>query len=200
MSRRNGILSCVVALATAAWLAMALGCERSEGGAAVGAEMAETSGTLKIESTAFKNGGRIPRRYTGDGANVSPPLAWSGVPDGTKELALICDDPDAPRAEPWVHWVLYGLPADCRELKEAMPRTERLAEPKGAMQGPNSSRRIGYSGPRPPKGHGVHHYHFKLYALDAALNLEPGLDKPTLLAAMKNHVLGMADLVGTYQR
>jgi len=200
MLGKHGVLLCVVTLAAAAWLAAAVGCERSEEGAAIAAEMEETPGKLKIESSAFKNGRPIPRRYTGDGENVSPPLAWSGLPEGTRELALICDDPDAPMAEPWVHWVLYAIPVNTGGLKEAVPRTEKLTEPKGAMQGKNSGGSIGYRGPRPPREHGVHHYHFKLYALDAGLKLEPGLDKTALLAAMKGHVLGMTDLVGTYER
>jgi len=155
---------------------------------------------MTLTSKAFENGKPVPRRHTGEGANVSPQLEWSGLPEQTKELALICDDPDAPRPEPWVHWVIYRVPADAKGLKEAVPTTEELAEPQGALQGKNSSGSVGYSGPMPPRGHGVHHYHFKLYALDVKLDLKPGLDKPALLAAMRGHVLAETEIVGTYER
>ena len=155
---------------------------------------------LTIESTAFKNGERVPARFSGDGEDVSPQLSWSGAPDGTAELALIMDDPDAPSAEPWVHWVIYKIPADTKGLPEKVAKTETLSNPAGAMQGKNSWGRIGYGGPAPPKGHGVHHYHFKVYALDQALSVSPGLMKNQLLSAMKGHVLAEGELVGTYQR
>jgi Raf kinase inhibitor-like YbhB/YbcL family protein len=110
------------------------------------------------------------------------------------------DDPDAPRPEPWVHWVLYKLPPTLSGLPEALSKTPTLSDPAGALQGNNSWSRVGYGGPMPPPGHGVHHYHFKLYALDAALNVAPGLDKQQLLAAMKGHILAEGELIGTYQR
>jgi len=157
---------------------------------------------MKIESNAFSHGQKIPRRYSGDGEDISPALSWSGLPEGTKELAIICDDPDAPRPEPWVHWVIYKIASDVSGLAEAVPRQSKLSEPVGAVQGENSwpSGNIGYRGPLPPAGHGVHHYHFKLYALDSELAVEAGLDKGALLGAMKGHVLAETELVGTYQR
>jgi Raf kinase inhibitor-like YbhB/YbcL family protein len=142
----------------------------------------------------------MPARYTGDGQDASPPLAWSGLPAGTVELALICDDPDAPRAEPWVHWVLYKVPASAAGLAEGIPPSERLSSPAGAMQGVNAWPVVGYRGPAPPRGHDVHHYRLHLYALDAALPVQPRLTKTDLLTAMKGHILAEAELVGTYQR
>jgi len=156
--------------------------------------------TMKIESTAFAHGQTIPKKHTGEGADVSPPLTWSNLPAGVRELALICDDPDAPRPQPWVHWVIYKIPAVCTGLPEGVPRDKQLADPAGALQGLNSWPSIGYRGPMPPPGHGVHHYHFRLYALDKPLDLKAGLDKAGLLTALKGHVLAEAVLTGAYQR
>jgi Raf kinase inhibitor-like YbhB/YbcL family protein len=156
--------------------------------------------SMTLRSDAFANGQAIPRQYGEDGGDLSPSLAWSGLPEKTRELALIVDDPDAPRAEPWVHWVLYKIPADVQTLLEGLPRTPTLNMPPGAVQGKNSWGTDGYRGPAPPRGHGTHHYHFRLYALDAPLNAAQGLDKKGLLRAMEGHILGQAELVGTYER
>jgi len=159
--------------------------------------------TLAITSSAFVQGHPIPKKYTGEGADVSPPLAWSGAPEGTKELALICDDPDAPTTEPWVHWVIYKIPAATKGLPEGVARKTKPKEPVGALQGKNSwpaGDNIGYRGPMPPPGHGVHHYYFKLYALDAPLDVEAGLDKKASLEKMRDHVLAESVLMGTYER
>jgi Raf kinase inhibitor-like YbhB/YbcL family protein len=159
--------------------------------------------TLRVTSSAFNQGQPIPKKYTGEGADVSPPLAWKGVPANAKELALICDDPDAPRPTPWVHWVIYKIPVTAKGLPEGVPREPRLKEPAGALQGENSwpaGENTGYSGPMPPPGHGVHHYHFKLYALDAPIEVEPGLDKDALLAKMKGHIVAEDEVMGTYER
>jgi Raf kinase inhibitor-like YbhB/YbcL family protein len=154
-----------------------------------------------LTSPAFKQNQPIPRRHTGDGEDVSPALSWSEVPAATRELALIVDDPDAPTPEPWVHWVLYKIPPATIDLAEHTPPALRVAKPSGALQGKNSwPRGIGYRGPAPPKGHGLHHYHFRLYALDQPLDLEPGKDKGDLLSAMRGHILAETELVGTYQR
>lgn len=155
---------------------------------------------LIIRSTAFADGRAIPLRHTGDGEDLSPPLSWVNLPGATRELALIVDDPDAPSAEPWVHWVVYKIPPEVQDLAEGTPRSSTLSAPAGALQGKNSWNSVGYRGPAPPKGHGVHHYHFRLYALDAKLKLESGLDKKSLLASMSGHVLDQGELVGTYQR
>jgi len=147
---------------------------------------------LNVTSPVFGAGQRIPRKYTGEGENVSPALSWSGAPEGTRQFALICDDPDAPRPEPWVHWVLYGIPPEVTDLAEGSSG--------GAMEGKNSSGRTGYHGPMPPPGHGTHHYHFKVYALDRPVHLPPGATKKELLEAMKGHVLAEGETVGTYER
>ena len=159
--------------------------------------------SLAILSSAFSNGQVIPRKHTGDGEDLSPPLAWSGVPEGAKELALICDDPDAPTPEPWVHWLIYKIPPTVQELPEGVPASPSVEKPFTALQGRNSwpsGQNVGYRGPAPPRGHGVHHYHFKLYALSSALALKPGADKRALLAAMAGQVLAEAEIVGTYKR
>lgn len=156
--------------------------------------------SLTMQSSAFGNSASIPKRYTGDGDDVSPPLNWTGVPAAAREVALICDDPDAPRPQPWVHWVIYKIPAAASGLPEGVAKAEKPGEPAGSLQGKNSWGRIGYGGPAPPRGHGVHHYHFKLYALDRALDVAPGLDKDGLLAEMQGHILAEAELIGTYQR
>lgn len=160
----------------------------------------ETGMKLSIESAAFAEGQPIPRKHTGDGEDVSPALSWSGVPAGAKELALICDDPDAPTPQPWVHWVIYQIPADAKGLPEGVAAKAEPTAAAGAIQGKNSWGGVGYRGPAPPRGHGVHHYHFKLYALSDALGLKAGADKKALLTAMKGRIAAQGELVGTYQR
>ena len=151
---------------------------------------------LKIESSAFAAGAEIPARYTGDGEDLSPPLAWSGLPSGTKSLALIVDDPDAPDpAAPrmvWVHWVLFNIPPLTTGLSEGV-RTL----PAGTGEGLNDWKRAGYGGPAPPKGR--HRYVFKLYALDEKLNLAGAPTKAQLEKAMRGRVLAQATLIGTYE-
>jgi Raf kinase inhibitor-like YbhB/YbcL family protein len=150
-----------------------------------------------LTSTAFRDGVAIPVKYTCDGVDVSPPLAWSGAPAGTRSFALIADDPDAP-AGTWVHWVLYNLPAAVSELPENIAKVESL-DLDGARQGRNDFRRPGYGGPCPPPGP-AHRYFFKLYALHAPLQLKPGAQKKDVEAALEGHVLGSAQLMGTYAR
>ena len=150
---------------------------------------------INITSSAFEEGGLIPAKYTCDGADVSPPLQWDAVPEGTKSIALICDDPDAPMGT-WVHWVLFNLPAETKELVEDIPADKIL--PDGASQGVSDFGRIGYGGPCPPGG--THRYFFKIYALDTELGLEAGADKRQLLKAMEGHILGQGQLVGKYKR
>jgi Raf kinase inhibitor-like YbhB/YbcL family protein len=122
---------------------------------------------MTVLSDAFANGQAIPRPFTEDSEDLSPPLSWTGMPQGVKELALIVDDPDAPRTEPWVHWVLYKIPADVHTLPEGLPLTPTLDVPLGSRQGKNSWGTDGYRGPAPSRGDGTHHDHFRLYALDA---------------------------------
>lgn len=154
---------------------------------------------MKIASPAFANDGSIPVKYTCEGPDLSPALAWTGAPAGTKSFALIVDDPDAPDpAAPkmtWVHWVLYDMPAATAGLPEAVAPA---ALPKGTREGVNDWKRTGWGGPCPPIGR--HRYYFKLYALDTVL---PDLGKPTktkLLEAVKGHVLAEAQIMGTYQK
>ena len=143
---------------------------------------------MQLNSTAFNDGAMIPSKYTCDGADVSPPLGFGQVPAGCQSLALICDDPDAP-AGIWVHWVCYDLPPTLKGLAEGE---------KAGVQGINDFHKPGYGGPCPPSG--VHHYHFKLYALDCQLKLAPGATKHALEKAMHGHVIGSAELIGTYAR
>jgi Raf kinase inhibitor-like YbhB/YbcL family protein len=150
---------------------------------------------LKLTSTAFKEGEEIPRGYTCDGANVSPPLEWTGVPKNAKTIAIIADDPDAPGGT-WVHWVLYNLPSDGLGLIENTPQTETLNG--GGMQGKNDFRKIGYGGPCPPSG--THRYFFKFYALDTELPLKAGATKDDVEKAMQGHTLAQTQLMGTYRR
>jgi len=146
---------------------------------------------MQLTSTAFQEGTTIPKQYTGDGKDVSPPLHWSGAPAGTKSFALIADDPDAPRGT-WVHWVVWNLPADQHELAEG-----KL--PAGVRQGKNDFGKTSYGGPSPPPGK-PHRYFFKLYALDTTLDLADGASKQQLEQAMKGHILGSGELMGKYGR
>lgn len=154
---------------------------------------------LILTSPAFANNGAIPKQYTCEGADISPPLRWSGAPQGTKSFALIVDDPDAPdpRAPKitWVHWVVYNIPADANELAEGAAKKGPAA---GAQQGLNDWKRADYGGPCPPKGR--HRYFHKLYALDTVLPDLGHATKAQLLDAMKGHVAGEVQLVGTYQK
>jgi Raf kinase inhibitor-like YbhB/YbcL family protein len=150
---------------------------------------------MELKSTAFEAGAMIPKQYTGDGQNISPPLVWDAVPNNTASLALICDDPDAPMGT-WVHWVIFNLPADIQELPENIPLQKSLAN--GAKQGTNDFHTIGYGGPCPPRGE--HRYFFKLYALDTKLNLDAGVKKENLLKAIEGHILGESKLLGKYRR
>jgi Raf kinase inhibitor-like YbhB/YbcL family protein len=164
--------------------------------ASITGQTREGAMSFEIASTAFSNGGMIPKKFTCDGPDASPPLKWTGAPAATKNFALIMDDPDAPVGT-WVHWVLYNLPASMTELPEGVQKQEQLTD--GATQGRNDFRRIGYGGPCPPPGT-PHRYYFKLYALDAKLALKPGATKVELEGAMKSHILGQAELMGQYGR
>jgi hypothetical protein len=151
---------------------------------------------LQLTSAAFTEGSPIPVKYTCDGQDVSPPLKWSGAPEGARSFALIADDPDAP-AGTWVHWVLYNLPASAAELPEGVPTSESIAG--GGKQGRNDFGRFGYGGPCPPRGN-PHRYFFKLYALDTELNLPAHAAKPDVERAMRGHILAEEQLMGTYKR
>lgn len=151
---------------------------------------------MRLASSAVQPGQPIPAIHSCDGEDRSPALAWSDVPVDTRSFALIADDPDAPRGT-YVHWVLFNLPADAIELSPGVPRAAEL--PSGARQGINDSGDVGYRGPCPPRG-GPHRYFFRLYALDCALNLPPGVNRSDLDSAMAGHILAEATLMGIYQR
>jgi Raf kinase inhibitor-like YbhB/YbcL family protein len=152
--------------------------------------------SIELTSTAFQAGAAIPKEYTGDGADLSPPLRWSEPPPSTETIALICDDPDAPRGT-WVHWVLFNLPAQTGELEEGIFSSKLVN--KGATEGKNDFGNIRYNGPAPPRGK-LHRYFFKLYALGVKLKLAEGATKAQLEAAMKGHILAQGELMGTYKR
>ena len=151
---------------------------------------------FQISSTTFSSGEMIPKKFTCDGPDVSPQLSWKDAPASAQSFALVMDDPDAPVGT-WVHWVIYNLPANTKELPEGLGKQEQLAS--GGLQGRNDFRKIGYGGPCPPPGK-PHRYFFKLYALDAKLNPSAGANKAELERAMKDHVLGEAELMGRYGR
>ncbi|HAR63642.1 MAG: YbhB/YbcL family Raf kinase inhibitor-like protein [Candidatus Margulisiibacteriota bacterium] len=151
--------------------------------------------TINLKSPAFKNEEMIPKQYTCYDKNVSPPLEWSGVPASAKSIAIITEDPDAPRGV-WTHWVVYNLPADIKGLPEEVPTQDTLKN--GAEQGINDSKNIGYGGPCPPSG--VHRYYFKIYALDEKLPLKSGSTKGDVVKAMKGHILAEGQLMGKYKK
>ncbi|MBW8000934.1 MAG: YbhB/YbcL family Raf kinase inhibitor-like protein [Planctomycetes bacterium] len=150
---------------------------------------------IKITSAAFEEGGMIPSKYTCDGDDVSPPLQFDGIPDGTRAIALIADDPDAPMGT-WVHWVLYNLSAHTTELPENMLDDETL--PDGTRQGVTDFGKTGYGGPCPPSG--THRYYFKIYALDKKIDVVIVLDKDELLKQMQGHIIAQGQLMGKYKR
>lgn len=150
---------------------------------------------IQLTSSAFKEGQPIPRQYTCDGVNVSPPLEWTGVPKTAKTIAIIADDPDAP-AGTWVHWVLYNLPAENIGLVENLPASENLQA--GGFQGKNDFEKIGYGGPCPPSG--THRYFFKVYAVDSELPLKAGATKTEVEKALEGHVVAQGQLMGKYSK
>ncbi len=152
-----------------------------------------------LTSSNFQHNQPIPAKHSCEGQDLSPTLKWDGVPSATKSFALICDDPDAPVGS-WVHWVIYGIPANTTELPESVAKTDTVAAQGNAKQGMNDFGRVGYGGPCPPRGHGAHHYHFRLYALDTELSLPTRATRRQLESAMKGHILAQAELVGTYER
>ena len=154
--------------------------------------------TFRLTSPAFEKGAVIPIRHTCDGEDVSPPLHWEGAPEGAGAFALVVDDPDAPRGT-FVHWVLYELPGHASELPQDVGPSPRLDHLGEALQGENDFGEIGYRGPCPPRG-GPHRYFFRLYALDALLRLDPGARRDEVDRAIEGHVVGTAELMGTYAR
>ena len=173
-------------------LLLLVGCASKSDPAQTGA--VEATSDFQLTSPAFAHEDAIPGKYTCDGDDTSPALAWTKPPAGTESFALIMDDPDAPGGT-WVHWVLYNIPADVRKLAEAFPADAELSD--GSRNGKNSWPKSGYGGPCPPSG--THRYYFKLYTLDTMLDLAAGANKAQLLKAMEGHILAQTELMGTYQ-
>ena len=157
---------------------------------------AEHKEQMQLTSASFTDGAAIPAKYTCDDKNVSPPLKWNGMPETAKSLALIMDDPDAPVGT-WTHWVAYDLPPNISELSEDVTKGQNI--PGGGEQGLNDFKHLGYGGPCPPPGK-AHRYFFKLYALDAKLDLKPGASRKEVERAMEKHVVAQGQLMGTYKR
>jgi Raf kinase inhibitor-like YbhB/YbcL family protein len=165
--------------------------------------------TIQFRSSAFHDGGSIPKAFTCDGSDRSPPLEWSGVPTAARTLALICDDPDAPMGT-WSHWVVFNLPAQVKGFKEGVPPKQNIpeasvegaapsaAELANARQGKNDFGKLGYGGPCPPRG--THRYFFRLYALDTTLALSASASRAEVLKAIDGHILAEGRLLGKYQR
>ena len=188
-------------------LLFTLGCASQESQELGVPRLSNRGKSMKVVSSGFEDNATLDVKFSVEGADISPPLAWSEVPAETKSFALICDDPDAPSprrpaAEPWVHWVIFNIPPDRSELPEGIGNTLRPEALPEASQGKNSwpNDNVGYRGPAPPPGSGPHRYFFKIYALDAMLNLEAGATKQQLLEAMSGHVVAEAQLVGIYER
>ena len=160
-----------------------------------------TSANEIAVEAAFEKDGPIPLQYVADGDNASPAIEWSNAPEATKSFVLIADDPDAQKPKPFTHWLAYDIPASTTKLREGIPGTPVLQEPKGAKQGANSMGSIGYTGPKPPVGDPAHHYHFQVFALDVeTLGLEPGAKRDAVLKAMEGYVLAEGEIVGTFER
>jgi len=160
---------------------------------------------MQIKSSAFEDSQKIPQRFTGEGEDISPPLEWSKIPAECKSFALLCEDPDAPKSpdkdHPFVHWLIYNISPNVSAPPEGiLPIPSLNAPPMNADQGKNSLHRFGYTGPMPPVGHGIHHYIFTLFALNAELGLKPGLTKAEFLEFITGHILKKTQLIGKYER
>jgi Raf kinase inhibitor-like YbhB/YbcL family protein len=181
----------VMALLTALLLVLATGClsgGRKEGG-----------GVMSLEvGSVFHNGEYIPKKFTCDGEDVNPPIYIGNLSEKAKSLVIIVDDPDAPIGT-FTHWIAWNIPP-VGEIPEAIPKREKVSEPIPIVQGRNDFGKIGYGGPCPPRGHGVHHYHFKVYALDTELDLKPGATRKELEKAMEGHIIQWGEIMGLYER
>lgn len=153
--------------------------------------VAEETRTIDVTSTAFTDGGSLPVTFTADGAGVAPPIAWSNIPDGARSVVLIVEDPDAPFPKPFAHWLVYSLPVTAGSI---------ASSPAGGREGKNSMLKTGYTPAAPPAGHGMHHYHFQVFALDVVLELGEGAGRSALLDAMRNRVIAWGEIVATYER
>lgn len=188
MFRNNNIKSASIIILSIFWM-FTLSCDSIKG------MLGGNKMSIKIRSSAFEEGGMIPKKYSCDGQDVSPQLSWSAPPKGTESIAIVCDDPDAPGGV-WVHWVIFNISPDVTELDENLPPDKSF--PDGSIHGKNDFGKLGYGGPCPPGG--THRYYFKLYALDTMLNLHPGITKKELVQAMQGHILAESHLLGKYER
>jgi Raf kinase inhibitor-like YbhB/YbcL family protein len=192
-----------------AWCLLLCGC-RGSGTAEMPAsmrriamELPQTDGplVLHVRSDAFEEGREIPDEYSADGRNISPSVAWSGVPSGAQSVVVIVDDPDAPPPQtPFVHWLVYEIPPTVERLPQDIPKVKQPEQPAGIVQGVNSSGSVGWFGPKPPKGDPPHHYHFQVFALDRTPKLEPGATRQQVLQAMSGHVVAKGQVVAMYHR
>jgi Raf kinase inhibitor-like YbhB/YbcL family protein len=148
--------------------------------------------SIEVHSIAFGDDADLPISATADGVGAPPPLSWRGVPEAAQSIVVICEDPDAPALEPFLHWLVYGMPGGAEELDAQSQHSCRL--------GKNDRDQVGFTPAAPPAGHGVHHYHFQVFALDTAIELGAGAQLDNVIEAMKQHVLAWGELVGTYQR
>jgi Raf kinase inhibitor-like YbhB/YbcL family protein len=164
---------------------------------AIARPQTQTQGKLAVNSSSFAKGGAIPMKYTEYADGVSPALSWSPVPNA-KSYAIVMEDPDAKPVTPFVHWLVWNIPANITSLPEGVQEQPRLTEPEGVLQGRTTRGSMGWTGPRPPAGDPAHHYHFQVYALDTVLDVAWGAERDQLLDAMKGHVLAKGELVGTY--
>ena len=153
---------------------------------------------IEVTSPAVGVDGRIADRYSGYHDNLSPPLNWSAVP-GARAYALVVEDPDAPRATPFLHWIAWDISGEATALPQAIADTAHPVSPPGMIQGKNDTGSFGWFGPRPPQGHGVHHYHFQLFALDAPLGMAANSRLEEVVNALKAHTIAEGELVGTYE-
>jgi Raf kinase inhibitor-like YbhB/YbcL family protein len=191
MPLRREVIATIGALSVAGCL--------GDGNDADGATPAPFEGAMMVSSTAFEAGESIPERYTGDGADESPPLSVADAPGGSESFVLIVDDPDAPNP-PFTHWLCWGIPPDTSEIPASIPQQERVPVLGDAVQGINDFDELGYRGPLPPEGDGPHRYRFTVRALDRALDLEPGADRAAVDNALEGGVMAQGRLVGTYER
>jgi Raf kinase inhibitor-like YbhB/YbcL family protein len=158
-----------------------------------------TGGGIELSSEAFPDEGAIDLRHSAYGDNLSPPLSWTPV-EGAGAYAIVLEDPDAPMEKPFVHWMIWNIPGQVTSLAEGVPNNAHLVTPQDAVQGKNDNDSFGYFGPRPPQGHGVHHYHFQIFALDGPLGLHSDADLRALTNAMQGRVIADGELVGTYEQ
>jgi Raf kinase inhibitor-like YbhB/YbcL family protein len=173
---------------------------RAAGGdvAVAQAQLKGGGASLQVSIPDVSSGGALPLGYTADGRNVSPALNWTPGPRGTRSYAVVLQDPDAPPAEPAVHWLVWNIPRDVTSLPKSMRNVDSPANPLGSAQGQNYHGSVGYSGPRPPPGDSPHHYHFQVFALNRMVKVRPGSQPRAVLAAMADHVLASGELVATF--